>query len=59
MRMLAWHSDNKLTPRGKTEYKETFDGISYRDFSINIDKKDEHYECIVNQKCQPNKNSLL
>ncbi len=32
----AWSSSNELTPRGKQEYKEVFDGVNYRDFSINL-----------------------
>jgi hypothetical protein len=32
----AWSSSNELSPRGKKEYKEVFDGVNYRDFSINL-----------------------
>jgi hypothetical protein len=32
----AWSSYNELTPRGEQEYKEVFDGVNYRDFSINL-----------------------
>jgi hypothetical protein len=32
----AWSSSNELTPRGEQEYKEVFDGVNYRDFSINL-----------------------
>jgi hypothetical protein len=32
----AWSSSNKLTPRGKQEYKEVFKGVNYRDFNINL-----------------------
>ncbi len=32
----AWSSSNELTPCGKQEYKEVFDGVNYHDFSINL-----------------------
>jgi hypothetical protein len=32
----AWSSSNELTPLGKQEDKEVFDGVNYRDFSINL-----------------------
>jgi hypothetical protein len=32
----AWALRNELTPRGEQEYKEVFDGVNYRDFTINI-----------------------
>ncbi len=35
-RAAAWLSSNKLTPRGEQEYKEVFEGVNYRDFSINV-----------------------
>ncbi len=34
--VAAWSSSNELTPRGKQEYKEVFDGVNYHDFSINL-----------------------
>jgi hypothetical protein len=30
----TWSSSNELTPCGKQEYKEVFNGVNYRDFSI-------------------------
>jgi hypothetical protein len=35
-RAAAWSSSNELTPRGEQEYKEVFEGVNYRDFSINV-----------------------
>jgi hypothetical protein len=32
----AWALRNELSPRGEQEYKEVFDGVNYRDFTINI-----------------------
>jgi hypothetical protein len=32
----TWSSSNKLTPRGKQEYKEVFKGVNYHDFTMNI-----------------------
>ena len=44
----AWLLNNKLTLRGDKEYSEVFDGINYRDFTINIlDRGDEAWECTV------------
>jgi hypothetical protein len=44
----AWLLNNELTPRGDKEYFEVFDGINYRDFTINIlDLGDEAWECTV------------
>ncbi len=34
--LAAWSSSNELTPRGEQEYKEVFDGINYRDITINL-----------------------
>ena len=34
--MSAWVLENELSPRGEKEYTEVFDGINYRDFTINI-----------------------
>ena len=44
----AWLLENEFTPRGDKEYSEVFDGINYRDFTINImDRGDEAWECTV------------
>ena len=44
----AWLLENDFTPRGDKEYSEVFDGINYRDFTINIlDRGDEAWECTV------------
>ena len=44
----AWLLNNELTPHGDKEYFEVFDGINYRDFTINIlDLGDEAWECTV------------
>ncbi len=32
----AWSSSNELTPCGKQEYKEVFDGVNYCDFIIHL-----------------------
>jgi hypothetical protein len=34
--VAAWSHSNELTPCGKQEYKEVFDGINYHDFTINL-----------------------
>jgi hypothetical protein len=34
--LAAWSSSNELTPRGEQEYNKVFDGINYRDFTINL-----------------------
>ena len=34
--MSAWALENELSPHGENEYTEVFDGINYRDFTINI-----------------------
>jgi hypothetical protein len=44
----AWASSNELTPRGKQEYKEVFNGVNYRDFSINlVDRGNDGWEFSV------------
>jgi hypothetical protein len=44
----AWSSSNELTPRGKQEYKEVFNGVNYRDFSINLfDRGNDGWEFSV------------
>jgi hypothetical protein len=44
----AWSSYNELTPRGKQEYKEVFDGVNYHDFSINlVDRGNDGWEFSV------------
>ncbi len=32
----VWSKENELTPRGKMEYDEVFEGVNYEVFSINI-----------------------
>jgi hypothetical protein len=34
--LATWSNSNELTPRGEQEHKEVFDGINYRDFTINL-----------------------
>jgi hypothetical protein len=34
--LAAWSSSIELTPHGEQEYKEVFDEINYRDFTINL-----------------------
>ena len=41
----AWAQSNDLTPRGDKEYKEVFDGVNYRGFSIVVVERDESWEC--------------
>ena len=55
MKDLAWQSDNLLTPRVEMEFNETFDGISYRDFNITIDEKEDRFEVTTSRRCKPNK----
>jgi hypothetical protein len=44
----AWSSSNELTPHGKKEYKDVFDGVNYRDFSINlVDRGNDEWEFSV------------
>ena len=43
----AWAQSNNLTPRGDKEYKEVFDGVNYREFSIIVVERDESWECSV------------
>ena len=43
----AWVQTNDLTPRGEKEYKEVFDGVNYREFSIVVVERDESWECSV------------
>jgi hypothetical protein len=43
----AWVQSNNLTPRGDKEYKEVFDGVNYREFSIVIVECDKSWECSV------------
>ena len=38
---------NNLTPRGDKEYKEVFDGVNYREFSIVVVERDQSWECSV------------
>ena len=55
MKDLAWWSDNLLTPRGEMEYNKTFEGISYRDFNLTIEEKEDHYKVATSRRCKPNK----
>ncbi len=44
----AWSSSNELTPHGKQEYMEVFNGVNYRDFSINLfDRGNDGWEFSV------------
>jgi len=45
---VAWSSYNELTPCGEQEYKEVFDGVNYRDFSITlVDRGNDGWEFSV------------
>ncbi len=55
MRELAWRSDNVFTPRVEMEYNETFEGISYRDFNITIEEKEDRYEVATSRKFKATK----
>ena len=47
----AWALRNELSPRGEQEYKEVFDGVNYRDFTINIvDRGGKGWECSVTRR---------
>jgi hypothetical protein len=49
--VAAWSSSNKLSPRGKQEYKEVFEGVNYRDFTMNIiNRGDNGWEISVVRK---------
>jgi hypothetical protein len=42
----AWLLENEFSPRGEKEYSKVFDGVNYRDFTINIvDRGNEAWEC--------------
>jgi hypothetical protein len=44
----AWALESELSPCGEKEYTEVFDGINYRDFTINIvDRGNEAWECSI------------
>jgi hypothetical protein len=43
----AWSLENEFSPRGEKEYSEVFDGINYRDFTINVVDPKEAWECSV------------
>ncbi len=43
----AWAQTNDLPPRGDKEYKEVFDGVNYREFSIIVMERDQSWECSV------------
>jgi hypothetical protein len=56
----AWVGSNKLTPRGKQEYKEVLKGINYRDFSINlVDHRNDRWEFSVQRKFAGGKQTNL
>ena len=55
MKELVWQSDSDFTPRGEMEYRETFEGINYRDFTMITEEKDDRYEVVVSRRAQPNK----
>ena len=47
----AWALETELSPRGKKEYREVFDGINYQDFTINIvECGNETWECSVTRR---------
>jgi len=43
----AWLLKNEFSPRGEKEYSEVFDGVNYRDFTINTMDRDNEWECSV------------
>ncbi len=46
--VAAWSSSNELTPHGKQEYKEVFNGVNDHDFSINlVDRGNDGWEFSV------------
>ena len=55
MKELVWQSDSDFTPRGEMEYRETFEGINYRDFTMITEEKDDRYEVVVSRRARPNK----
>jgi hypothetical protein len=47
----AWLLENEFSPRGEKEYSEVFDGVNYRDFTINIvDRGNDAWECTVTRR---------
>jgi hypothetical protein len=45
---IAWLLENEFSPRGEKEYSKVFNGVNYRDFTINIvDRGNEAWECSV------------
>jgi hypothetical protein len=41
----------RVSPRGEQEYSEVFDGINYREFTINImDRGNEAWECTLTRR---------
>jgi hypothetical protein len=55
MKELAWRTDNVFTSRGEMEHNETFEGISYRDFNLAIEEKEDRHEDATSRRCKPNK----
>ena len=45
----AWAQSNNLTPHEDKEYKDVFDGVNYREFSIIVVEHDLSLECSVKQ----------
>jgi hypothetical protein len=45
----AWAQSIDLTPRGDKKYKEVFDGVNYREFSIIVVECDKSWECSMKQ----------
>ena len=43
----AWLLENELSPHGEKEYSEVFDGVNYRDFTINIMDCGNEWECSI------------
>ena len=43
----AWAQETDLTPRGDKEYDEVYNGVNYREFSINIVERLTSWECNV------------
>ena len=43
----AWAQETDLTPRGDKEYDEVYNGVNYREFSINLVERLTSWECNV------------
>jgi len=39
--------ENEFSPRGEKEYSKVFDGVNYRDFTINIMGRGNEWACSI------------